>query len=103
MGAFTTEGVPIPASGPAVPSLRARSYRRRRIDPQSGRALEILSHAIEYLADEYVHQGGSLSSQDAQVEAVQLLMSANRQVYYACPEIPTFVERFKALLHLRAA
>ncbi len=32
--------------------------RRRRISPQAGHALEILGHAIEYLADEYVHQAG---------------------------------------------
>jgi hypothetical protein len=77
--------------------------RRRRISPEAGHALEILGHAIEYLADEYIHCGGAVSAQDGQVEAVQLLMKMNRQIYFACPEAPTFGERWRALLHLRAA
>jgi hypothetical protein len=77
--------------------------RRRRISPKAGHALEILGHAIEYLTDEYVCAGGSVSAQDAQVEAVQLLMSLNREIYFGCPEVPTLTDRFRALLHLRTA
>jgi hypothetical protein len=84
---------------PLVPPGRAH---RRRIAPQAGHALEILGHAIEYLSDEFAHAGGSLSAHNAQVEAVQLLMAANRQVYFACPEIPSLSERWRALLHGRA-
>ena len=69
---------------------------RRRIDPQSGRALEILGHAIEYLADEFVHEGGSLSACDPRVDAIQLLMALNRQIYFACPEAPTLGESLRA-------
>ena len=61
---------------------------RRRTTPEAGFALEILGHAIEYLADEYVHEVGllpSIHSGDPRVEAIQLLMAANRQVYFACP------------------
>jgi hypothetical protein len=64
-----------------------------------GRALEILGHAIEYLADEFVHAEGSLSAQDAQVQAIQLLMATNREVYFSCPEVRTLGDRFRA--HMR--
>jgi hypothetical protein len=77
--------------------------RRRRITPQAGRALEILGHAIEYLTDEFIHAGGSFSAHNAQVEAVQLLMGINREIYFDCPEVPSFAERFRSLVHLRTA
>jgi hypothetical protein len=69
---------------------------RRRITPEAGFALEVLGHAIEYLADEYVHEGGILSSLDRPdpcVEALRLLMAANRQVYFACPMMPSLYHR----------
>lgn len=67
---------------------RGSRSAHRRISPEAGRALEILGHAIEYLADEYVHEVGllpAIESSDPQVEAMQLLMAANREVYYGCP------------------
>jgi hypothetical protein len=30
-------------------------------------------------------------------------MALNRQVYFECPEVPSFGERFRALLHSPAA
>jgi hypothetical protein len=69
---------------------------RRRTTPEAGFALEVLGHAIEYLADEYVHEGGissSVESPDPRVEALRLLMAANRQVYFACPIIPSLYQR----------
>jgi hypothetical protein len=68
---------------------------RRRTTPEAGFALEILGHAIEYLADEYVHDGllPSIHSGDPRVEAIQLLMAANRQVYFACPLAPSLYQR----------
>lgn len=109
MGSFSMiSGDPHPAlasTGPAVATSSniAGCKRRRRISPQAGRALEILGHAIEYLSDEYVHAGGSLAAHDPQLEAVQMLMAANRQIYFACPEVPTLAERWHALLHPRTA
>jgi hypothetical protein len=80
----------------AMPTgLGVRSVRRRTT-PEAGFALEILGHAIEYLADEYAHESGSISSihsRDPRVEAMQLLMAANRQVYYACPVMPSLYQR----------
>lgn len=95
-GFAVTASAPVGASGLGV-------LRRRRISPEAGHALEILGHAIEYLTDEFVHTGGSFSASDGQVEAVQLLMAVNRQIYFACPEVPSLGERWRSLLHLRTA
>jgi hypothetical protein len=73
---------------------------RRRITPQSGRALEVLAHAIEYLADESVHECPSISDRTGRLQAVQLLMDLNRQIYFECPEMLTLGERCRKLLHL---
>jgi hypothetical protein len=95
-------GFAVPNSAPVAASDRG-VLRRRRISPEAGHALEILGHAIEYLSDEYVHAGGSFSAHDGQVEALQLLMAMNRQIYFTCPELPTLGERCRSLLRLRAA
>ena len=71
---------------------------RRSISPEAGRALEILGHAIEYLADEYVHGGKTFSASDPEVKAMQILMAINRQIYFECPLVPTFGERLRAWL-----
>jgi hypothetical protein len=102
MAASTTTVFPVPASAPAAAAVRLRT-KRRRITPQAGHALEILGHAIEYLTDEFVHRGESFCARDEQLEAVQLLMALNRQVYFECPEVPSFGERCRALLHLHSA
>ncbi len=87
----------------AAPVAGRGVVRSRRISPEAGRALEILGHAIEYLTDEFVYAGGSFSARDPQVEAVQLLMSLNREIYFGCPEVPSFSERLRALLRPRTA
>jgi len=103
MGAYSAMGgFPVAASIAEADAHRRRVHRRR-IPPQAGRALEILGHAIEYLTDEYVHAGGSFCAHNAQVEAVQLLMRVNRQIYFECPEAPSLPARIRALLHLKAA
>ncbi len=100
--ATTTTGFHIPLSASAVPAA-IPGNRRRKITPEAGHALEMLGHAIEYLTDEFVHNGGSLAANDPQLEAIQLMMARNRQVYFACPEIPTFRERVRAFLHAHLA
>jgi hypothetical protein len=103
MAASSTTGFPISTPAPAQEALPVRSKRRRRIDPASGRALEILGHAIEYLTDELIQQRGIVSANDPQVEAVQILMALNRQVYFACPEVLTFGDRCRSLLRRHSA
>jgi hypothetical protein len=99
MAASTTTGFSAPVTAHATSTSRA--LRRRRITTQAGHALEILGHSIEYLTDEFVHQGGSFSASNGQLEAVQLLMALNRQVYFECPEVPTLSERCQAFLGFR--
>ncbi len=94
----------LPGSAAISAPLTNQGHKhRRRIAPEAGHALEILGHAIEYLSDEFVHAGGSLSAHNAQVEAVQMLMAVNRQIYFACPEIPSMGERWRAMLHGKTA
>jgi hypothetical protein len=100
MASTTTVGLSIPVSASAAFPAHARANRPRRITPQAGRALEKLGHAIEYLADEFVHMDGSFRAPNAHVEAVQLLMALDRQVYFECPEIPSLKDRFRSLLGL---
>jgi hypothetical protein len=102
MAAFTTTHLPIPASISSRTAVRQKP-RRRHITPQAGRALEILGHAIEYLADEFVEQGCSFSADKGKLDAVQLLMTLNRRVYFECPEVPSVGERLRAFLRLDPA
>jgi hypothetical protein len=75
---------------------RARSLPvRRRIPPISGHALEKLGHAIEYLTDEYIHEGCIGGFQDSRLEAIRMLMSANREIYYECPIVPSLWQRIQ--------
>jgi hypothetical protein len=97
--AATSTGFSISASASALPTIRVRSTRRR-ITPQAGHALEILAHAIEYLADESVHERPGVFDREGPLEAMRILMAVNRQIYFECPEIPTFGQRFRKLLHL---
>lgn len=86
-----------------TPARGGGATRRRHISPEAGRALEILGHAIEYLTDEFVHAGGTFSARDPRVEAVELLIRLNREIYFECPEVPSVAERLRAWMHLRTA
>jgi hypothetical protein len=74
------------------------SSGRRRISATSGRALEKLAHAIEYLSDEFVHDSSKIRLPEGQLKAIELLMSLNRLIYFECPEAPTLGDRCKALV-----
>jgi len=98
--AAASTSFPISAPASTLPVSRVRPNRCRRITPQAGRALDILAHAIEYLTDEFVQQGLEFSARNEQLQAVQLRMALNRQVYFECPEVHTFGERCRKMLHL---
>jgi hypothetical protein len=102
MAATTTTSFPLAVSASTARTLQSGLKRRRSISPQAGRGLEILGHAIEYLTDEFVHEGGSFTSDNGQLQAVQLLMAVNRQIYFECPEVPSFRDRVASLLGLSA-
>jgi hypothetical protein len=77
--------------------MTVRAVRRRQISFQSGKALEVLGHAIEYLADEFalqVNRATLLHAEDPQVQSIQILMAASRSVYFECPIAPALKERF---------
>lgn len=80
------------------PSAEPRPFVRRALSPADGRALEILGHAIEYLADEYavdVAPKGPLGSADPRVEAIQMLKALNRAVYYSGAEVQPAFRRIR--------
>ena len=59
---------------------------RRRPTREQGRSLEILGHAIEYLIDSQLYAGKD-SAAEAVVEAEQILMRLNREVFSECVEV----------------
>jgi hypothetical protein len=62
---------------------------RRQLTPEGGRAIEILGHAIEYLADEYAAgtaPTGNSGNADPRIEAIQVLKALNRAIYFASPK-----------------
>jgi hypothetical protein len=74
-----------------------RGSVRRRITPEAGRGLEKLGHALEYLTDEFVHDGCNFRQDRGRLEAIQLLASLNRQIYLACAVEPSFLDRVQGL------
>ena len=77
-----------PSRALVISNNEVQRNRKRRISPEAGHALELLGHAIEYLTDELVYEGGRLSAHNGQMEAIGLLMARNRAIYFSCPEIP---------------
>ncbi|HVJ07059.1 MAG TPA: hypothetical protein VM554_01610 [Acidisarcina sp.] len=94
------EAVPekLPAGFTGIGTGVAAVRGRRRIPPVAGHALEKLGHAIEYLTDEYVHEGCAEGFTGPQLAAIQLLMALNREVYYECPVIPPLWVRIREFL-----
>jgi hypothetical protein len=89
-------------SGPPIPRTdQPRPFVRRRLSPADGRALEILGHAIEYLADEYANDladKGPLGSADPRVAAIQILKGLNRAIYYSGTQVRPAPGRMKRWL-----
>jgi len=93
MTATTSQLVyPLPVAGTGV--------IRRRISPQAGHALEKLSHAIEYLSDEFLVSDEGFPQ--GRLNAILLLMEINRSVFDGCPEIPSLGQRLSAWLRRTA-
>jgi hypothetical protein len=86
---------------PVTSSALPRPFVRRLHSPESGRALEILGHAIEYLADEYANDlanKGPLGSADPRVAAIQILKGLNRTIYYSGTEAQPPFKRMRRWL-----
>jgi len=92
---------------PAAARGRGRTGPRRKISPAEGRAIEMLGHAIEYLADEFALECRTRDAASARkhgcVQAIELLMARNREVYLSCPAVPTMAERLRGLLRVQRA
>ena len=76
---------------------RNREIVRRRIPPEVGRGLEKLGHALEYLTDEFVIEGCRFAEDHGRLDAIQLLASLNRQIYFACDVEPRFRDRVQTV------
>jgi hypothetical protein len=92
-----SQGRPVRASG-----------RSRRMTPAAGRAIEMLGHATEYLADEFALECMSdkalaTAGTHPQLEAIELLKARNREIYLSCPELPTLGEWVRSLLRVLRA
>jgi hypothetical protein len=83
------------------PSPKPRPFVSRRLSPERGRAVEVLGHAIEYLADEYaadLADKGPLGNADPRVAAIQILKGLNRAIYYSGTEVQPASGRMKRWL-----
>lgn len=101
-GSFNEDLFPGSGAGRRLGSCRCEA----EAEDQSGggaRAGDSWACDLEYLTDEFVHLGESFSSRNPQMQAVQMLMAVNRQIYFECPEVPPFGRRFLLFLRLRAA
>jgi hypothetical protein len=81
----------------------SKQMKRRSISPEAGRALVILGHALEYLTDEFVHEGGSFTANRGQIDAIQLLIKLNREIYMSCPESPGLVQWLRSFVRAQAS
>ncbi len=62
---------------PQLPPLQPRQARRRTT-PKQGRALELLGHAVEYLVDSRLLEGGPTPADNG---ALRILMACSREVF----------------------
>jgi hypothetical protein len=73
------------------------THRRRVLSREQGRALETIGHAVDYLTDSYIHEGadhGVLDFRGPGLDAVHILVGAQRQIHSSLP----FVEPFRLRL-----
>ena len=72
----------LPISLTSMPPMPRRPEPVRRAPaPAQGHALSILAHAIEYLIDSRIREGGTTDSEN---EAIRLMMACSRAVFEEC-------------------
>jgi hypothetical protein len=96
--ATTIHGFPAPAAIVGKPAGANPTRRGKKISRSARRALRILAHAIEYVANEFLLESNPPGPRNARLQAVKLLMAADRQVVSECPEMPTLAQRCRYLL-----
>ena len=105
MGATTWTTIRVGRSGQVpVFVLNERGVQRRRvITEETERALETLSHSVDYLTEDSIYEGEQFRLADPRVQAAILLMQKSQEIYLACPEAKSLGQRFRAWLHEWAA
>ncbi len=72
----------LPISMTSMPPMDRRPEPiRRRPAPVQGYALSTLAHAIEYLIDSRIREGGTTDSEN---EAIRMMMACSRAVFDEC-------------------
>jgi hypothetical protein len=94
----TSQGLSLPASSWVDPTSPALA--RRRVSARAAQGIELLRHAIQYLASEAIRDSIPPALQRERMQALKLLMDLNREVYFECPVAPTFAERCRRLFRL---
>ena len=100
------EGLKLIAGGQPIgsPEQRPSYYPKlhRVITREQGRALEMIGHAVDYLQDCYLHEGDDdeiLDFRGPKMDAVRILVSAQRQIHRSLPLAePLTVRLWHALL-----
>ena len=75
----------------------------QRVSQRAVRGRKVLGRAIEYLTDTLALAGEAGADHKARLQAVQLLMALNRELYAECLSTPTFGERCLSWLRMHAA
>ena len=102
MAASTTTGFPVSVSAIALPNLRAQAAAPHRPEGRP-RAGDSGSRNRVSRPTSSSTRADRSSPHNGQLQAVQMLMAVNRQIYFECPVVPSLGERFLAFLHLHAA
>ncbi|MGC2398538.1 MAG: hypothetical protein WA510_02080 [Acidobacteriaceae bacterium] len=102
-GSASAWGSAVPNAPTGTPTLAPRTteFVRRHLSRENARGLEILGHAIEYLADEYAVdtvRKGWLGNADPRIEAIQILKGLNRAVYFSGTEVQPPLRRILSWL-----
>ena len=95
---------------PAIETVSADhgsgSRMRRIITREQGRALETISHAVDYLQDCHVYEGPEeelINIASPATEAIQILVAIRRELLNSLPLRETFSQRlWKAIFHRRS-
>jgi hypothetical protein len=89
-----------PPHGPVVPNDPTRTQRglRRSITREEGCALEMVSHAVDYLNDRYLYDGPDdeiLDFEAPAFEAARILAAAQQRMLGSLPLVESFGSRVR--------
>jgi|GEM_PF-6507001 len=90
-----TSPIAISQYGSKMSSTPSHRPEPRRVDPEQGRALEMLGHAIEYLVDSRLYD---TRETPADADAVQVLMSCSREVFAECEVVVSWHHKMQQAL-----